>query len=103
MSPVSEHLGVSWVVRNAVERFRPELEYKIDGPDVSITTFLTAGISKVPLADQPWPNVKRPCEKLRCSDCSDCCSERVGVFSDDQTQNRREPRAERRRRWKLVE
>lgn len=51
MSPISEHLGVPWLVRNAVEKLNPTIEYQLTEKDgqmeFAITTRLTAGISKV--------------------------------------------------------
>ncbi|KAL8271852.1 hypothetical protein Esti_004242 [Eimeria stiedai] len=50
MSPISEHLGVPWLVRNAVEKLNPSINYTLvekDGQlEFAITTKLTAGISK---------------------------------------------------------
>ena len=51
MTPIAEQLGVPWLIRNAVEKLNPKIEYKLhdrDGqPEFSIKTKLTAGISKV--------------------------------------------------------
>lgn len=50
MSPITEHLGVPWLVRNAVEKLNPTIEYQLaekNGQmEFAITTRLTAGISK---------------------------------------------------------
>ncbi|XP_026192011.1 uncharacterized protein LOC34623367 [Cyclospora cayetanensis] len=49
-SPVSEQLGVSWFIRNAVEKLNPTVQYALieeNGQlEFAITTTLTAGISK---------------------------------------------------------
>lgn len=56
MSPISEHLGVPWLIRNAVEKLNPSIEYTLQEkngqPEFAITTKLTAGVSKVALCFQ---------------------------------------------------
>lgn len=50
IAPVSEHLGVPWLVRNAVEKLNPRIEYTLEKKEgqleFAITTKLTAGVSK---------------------------------------------------------
>ena len=50
MSPITEHLGVPWFIRSAVETLNPKIEYSLEDkhgvPEFAITTTLTAGVSK---------------------------------------------------------
>lgn len=49
MSPLTQHLGIPWVVRQAVEKFTPKLTYSYDEGtnELSIATTLTVGLTKV--------------------------------------------------------
>ncbi|KAL8437779.1 hypothetical protein Efla_006671 [Eimeria flavescens] len=62
MSPISEHLGVPWLVRNAVEKLNPSIKYELvekDGQlEFAITTKLTAGISKTVRLNLSGANVE---------------------------------------------
>ncbi|CBZ50140.1 multi-pass transmembrane protein, related [Neospora caninum Liverpool] len=48
MSPLTQHLGIPWVVRQAVEKFTPQLTYDYDEDknELSVATTLTAGLTK---------------------------------------------------------
>ncbi|PFH35402.1 hypothetical protein BESB_062890 [Besnoitia besnoiti] len=48
MSPLTQHLGIPWVVRQAVEKFTPQLTYTYEAEknELAIATTLTAGLTK---------------------------------------------------------